>query len=180
MKLLSSLLLAFLFIFSSCSSKVYNPRLTGSYQDTPTVISTIRTFDQVWETIIDYFAQRGISISIIDKSSGLIIAKNNFSTRYWTYEESGKPKDPSAYVVINPCKLIQGYDFKEFHPERVEGEWNVRVKTVDNKTLVNVNLFIQNVKERNEMINGSANPCLFEARSTGIFEKGLAEIFAGK
>lgn len=45
--------------------------LTGSYQEAPTVISSSRSFDKVWDTTIDYFAQKGISISTIDRSSGL-------------------------------------------------------------------------------------------------------------
>ncbi len=132
--------------------------------------------------MIDFFAQRGISISLIDKSSGLLIAKTRLTTQNWTYESGTIPANPNAYVVVSSCGYMTGFDFKDFHPSDVEGEWNVRIKEQDGKTLININLFNLKVEGKGDMINGAfyPNPCSYQARSTGVFEKSLANLFAGE
>ena len=42
-----------------------------------TPASTVATFDQAWDAVIDVFAQRNIPIATIDRSSGLIAATSH-------------------------------------------------------------------------------------------------------
>lgn len=168
---------------SSCAApQLMVHSLTGSYQEAPTVISSSRSFDKVWDTTIDYFAQKGISISTIDRSSGLLIARKRFASDNWSYEEAGRPKNPIAFVVVSSCGYMVGYSSQDFHPDYIEGEWNVRIKQEGDRTLINVNLYNLVVQGKPNIINGAqyANPCLYQAKSTGVFEKGLAQVFAGE
>ena len=42
------------------------------------------TKEKVWDNIIDFFSKNGLSIRIIDRSSGLIVSNETALT--WTYE----------------------------------------------------------------------------------------------
>jgi hypothetical protein len=162
---------------SGCSVKFFG--FKGSYPNTPIVIYSDRTKDQVWDNLIDFFAQNGIAIKIIDKASGLIVSEKMAIP--WTYEDDkNKLKDPRAFVVI-PDIYIPGSD-KPALPTEVQASWNVRLKTEGARTSINVNLvnldakyldkytfYVSAAKQKYppEQING---------RTTGIFEKSLADI----
>jgi hypothetical protein len=155
-------------------------QLEGRYQEEPYIIKSSQSFEKVWVNVVDHFAQKGISISLIDKSSGLIIAKKRFVSTNWTYEENKLPKNSGAYVVVSRCGYVTGYDFKDFNPEYVDGEWNVRIKEQDGKTYININLFNLMAQGKSETINGAfyPNPCIYTVKSTGVFEQGLAKVFS--
>lgn len=124
------------FLFTtSCQYKVVP--LKGAYSNGNFEAYSEKSKEQVWDNIIDFFAKNGISIRIIDKSSGLIISG---STRLsWTYEDkNGKPANSSSWVVIQ--KLIDPGSKKPVNPLGIYGEWNIRIKEQNGKTLVNVNL----------------------------------------
>lgn len=161
-----------IFLLSGCASIKTTP-IQGQYLETPLEITTSLSYDKTWERIIDMFAKEGISISTIDKSSGLIVAgKTRFSSRYISHESGGNLINPNAFVVISSCSLVQGYDFKDYEPELIEGDWNVRIKTVEQGTRVNINLVNLYAKPPTTLINGEIRPlCAFDARSTGVFEK---------
>lgn len=132
LKLLFSALL-----FVGCSGKIVP--LKGSYPATPIVYNTEKSFEEVWDKLVDLFAQKGLSIRIIDKSSGLISSGNAELTV--TYEDKkGKIIDPSAIIVVpslkNSADMTYGpvsglhFDYKlnKYVPNMVYGDWNVRVK----------------------------------------------------
>lgn len=93
MKLLFCILIASL--LSCISSKLKIIPIKESYPNIPMVFQSDKSFEQVWDNLIDLFAQKGLSIIIIDKSSGLLIS--NRSKLASTYEmKNGKLNNPGA------------------------------------------------------------------------------------
>ena len=143
------ILLASVLYLSSCTQKIYP--VTGNYPAPPIEIKSSKTFDQVWDNLVDMFAQKGLSIRIIDRSSGLIISsKSRLSV---TIEDNkGALKDPKAYIVVpsykdpNTNKMVpvtgQSYNSitKKMEYNEAEGDWNVRVKKTETGCLINVNI----------------------------------------
>src|SRR5262245_16159442 len=123
----------------------------GEYPEPPIEIKSEKTFDQVWDNLVDLFAQKGLSIRIIDKSSGLIISDK--SSLPVTIENSkGHAVDATAYIVVpkyqdeNTHKMtsVTGRIYnpvtkkREYNP--AFGDWNVRVRKLEAGCLINVNI----------------------------------------
>lgn len=165
-------------IYSACllvSCSVKTIPIKGSYLKPPFVLTTTTPFEKVWDKLIDLFAQKGLPIRIIDKSSGLITSDRAILTT--TVEtKDGKLKNTDAFIVIP-----QIYDpgTRKYSPiskySDVSGEWNVRVKQSDGQTTINVN--IVNIKYQNWDAYYKVNRdiTLNEYQSTGVFEKLIAE-----
>lgn len=167
---LSAILAAFILLSCAAPKPI---ALKGSYP-TPVIIETDKTFDQVWDKLIDLFAQKGLSIKVIDRSSGLIVSER--ATLPATTENNlGVLKDTSAFVV-SP-KIYHRYA-KKYYPVFgvLTGEWNVRIKKSGERTLINVN--VVNIVGSEPYVTTIAEsdrdrPCT-ECRSTGVFEKFLS------
>lgn len=133
--------------------------------------------EQAWDKIIDFFAQNGLSIKIIDKSSGLIISDHTAVPA--SYESKlGVPMKKDAWIVIP--KRIDPNSRKPYPIQEITGEWNIRIKELPgNKTYINVNLV--NLTETKYVYAGlkTTIPQLVAIRdfkSTGLFEKTICEM----
>lgn len=150
--------------------------IKGSYQLTPVEVVSTKSKDEVWSKVIDLFAQKGLPIRLIDKSSGLIISDKVSLLNQSTWElPDGKLSDPNAWVVVE--KLYSGDQF--LPPTYVTGEWNVRVKEQDSKTIINVNLL--NLQAGIGQITPTAFPVSpstssLRAQSLGNFERYISDI----
>lgn len=171
----SSLLLFSILLLNSCVS-IQNIPLKGNYLDKPYQTVSNKSFEQVWTNIIDLFATKGLSIKLIDKSSGLIISeKTSFLNDYTFEDKTGNLENKEASVVLNKI----GYSGnKSFKPEKITGEWNIRIKdNGNNETLVNVNL--TNI-DATLFIAGSkyspASTLTFNGKSTGKFEELISTL----
>lgn len=149
--------------------------IKGSYLKPPYVLTTNSPFEQVWDKLIDLFAQKGLPIRIIDKSSGLITSDRAILTT--TVEtKDGKLKNPTAFIVIP-----QVYDpgTRKYSPiskySDVSGEWNVRVKQSDGQTTINVNIVNVKYQTWDAYYKVNRDVILTEYQSTGVFEKLIAE-----
>lgn len=131
-----TLLFGALTLLTSCAVKIIP--LQGTYQDKPFITTVDMPIEQVWDKVIDFFAQNGLPIKIIDRSSGLIISETTRMT--WTFEtKDGKLEDPSAWVVLE--KNIDPGNRKAIRPDVVTASWNIRLKEAGSgKTDINVNL----------------------------------------
>ncbi len=114
------------------------------------------------------------AIKVIDKSSGLITTeKSSFISNYSYEGDNGQLESPNAWVVINK----QTYGGSVIAPQKLTGEWNVRVKTTgDNKTSINVN--ITNIEGSYYQAQAPYTPQMnltYEGKSTGKFEKIIAD-----
>jgi len=153
-------------IISGCGPKFYP--ITGNYYggNNPYQIETKKSKEDVWNKIIELFATRGLSIKLLDKSSGLIISeKLPFSGNDCTVEnENGALVNPNAFIVCD--KVV--WQTIDYEPQEAVGEWNIRVVGREGKTLINVNLINIDVTYKGKL-HGAG-------RSTGKFE-GLISDF---
>jgi len=169
-------LLALCIIFSGCTSKIIP--IQNTYLTRPYEITSNKSFEEVWSKLIDLFIQKGISIKIIDKSSGIIISdRTKFS--YTIETKENKLKNPDAFIVVGK---FYDYSLKAYYPfwgtywGNVTGEWNVRVKTVDNTTHININ--IVNLKYLDPFDKYAISRELSQGyySSTGNFEKIVSDL----
>src|SRR5205085_11572006 len=171
MKLLT-LLAACLFLFS-CSVHKLIPVSEDHYD--PKTIETSSSFDQVWDKLIDVFAQNGMSIKVIDRSSGVIVSERGLLPS--TIElDPGKLKNPSSYAVLP--KVRYATRAKPLYYE-LTGEWNLRLKKSDKGTLIYIN--IGNVEGKYTAEDDHSNAIVYKklcptCKSTGVFENLIAEI----
>ena len=102
-----------------------------------------------------------------DKSSGLITSGRSLIS-YTKENSKGELINKDAWVVI--YKIIDPGSRKSISYYNVTAEWNVRIKEVDNRTVINVNL----VNPSYAAILGGVSNRMFEKgtfQSTGVFEK---------
>ena len=155
-------------LFIGCSMKTIP--LKGKYPEQSTEYITNKSFDEVWDNVVDLFAKTGIPIKTIDKSSGIIVAnKTNFQA---TFEnENGALIDTNAAFVA--VKLIVPANNRLIEPVYVSSDFNVRVKKLaDNKVSIGINVFI-NKAEYYWM--AAPTPTIFNGRvaSTGKLERTI-------
>ena len=161
---------------SSCSPKVYG--LRGNYQ-TINSIETNSSFDDVWNRVIDFFAESNIPVATLEKASGIIVASHvNISNTLVAVEnEQGVISDKNAWFVFPYEKNLIG--------GRVECSFNVRVRKQENgKTYISVNLggiagyksveYLSTLTFRKEIINQTVPSTCY---STGKFEQDLINMF---
>lgn len=163
-------LVLLVFALSSCSPKMYS--LRGKYDNKNTFAETSLSYDDVWNKVIDFFAMNNISVSTIEKESGIIIANGlKFGKTSVTAEDKdGRIKDPNAWFVMPYSK--------DETPVSVSCSFNVRVKKLDNgNTYVSINIgnISGIVAFSNLFIITSYTSNSFY--STGVFEKKLLDMF---
>ncbi|MBA4848754.1 hypothetical protein [Emticicia sp. BO119] len=164
-KLFIAILFSFLSIFAMAQQQIPKgqPLLKGNYQTTAYIDSSSKTFDEVWSKVVDVLSENGISIKIIDKTSGIITSENHSFINVFTLEKDGAPKDPNAWIVVR--------DEGMGRIQTVSGNFNIRIKTVNDKTVISIKL---NNIEALKFGGGMRVP--FPAQSTGVFEKKIAEL----
>lgn len=186
------LLIIFVLSFIVLSCHIPKPLAVQgtNYPKLPILVKSDKSFEDVWGNIIDLFAQNGISIKIIDKSSGIIISdKTEFIST--TEDDNNNIVNPDAHIVVGhkfdpgsnkyvPINrsLTHG---KNLYP--IYGEWNIRVKMDGNECIVNVNIVNLTYDEPQSTSINSSNVFLVSRkilpdffRTTGVFENKIAEI----
>ncbi|PZR27320.1 MAG: hypothetical protein DI535_10865 [Citrobacter freundii] len=158
----------------ACTPTKVTP-ITGNYPKPPFIFESSSSFNTVWDKLIDLFAQKGLPIKLIDRTSGLLVSDRSVLPA--TYElNTGGLKEPGAFIVMP--KVYVPTTRKTFiiaMGSQVTGEWNVRIREVDGKTLINVNIVnvryepydTENKRTREVISTGH--------QSTGIFEKMVAD-----
>lgn len=165
-------LLIFICTLCQCTPKIVP--LKNSYQDKPFTGLSDNNKDAVWDKIVDFFAQNGLSIRIIDRSSGLIISNPT------THESTkGGLINPDAFVVLN--KVYYPGATRYMQPINVTGEWNIRIKSApDNKTNINVNLvnisYNTYPESQTVIVKDKKYVQMFQTKSTGKFEEKIFNI----
>ena len=171
MKLLT-LLIACIGLYSCTVHKVIP--ISEDHYD-PKTIETSSSFDQTWDKLIDLFAQNGLSIKVIDRSSGLIVSERGLLPS--TIElDPGKPKNPAAYAV-SP-KVTYATRDKPLYYE-LTGEWNVRLKKSETGTVISINM--GNVEGKYVVYEVHSRAVVYtklcpSCKSTGVFEDMIADV----
>lgn len=174
-------------ILGSCSpTKVY--KVKGDYPETPIKIHSSKSFDEVWENLVDLFAQKGLAIRTIDKNSGLIVSEKS-RLPVTVEDDKGKLKDSTAFIVVPKYRdaythklvPVSGQWYNRSIDKMInydaEGDWNVILKKTDTGCLINVN--ITNLSYTNRVSANSRKPdqvvALSSGRTTGVFENLIAD-----
>ncbi len=162
MKYLLPLLSFFLIV--SCAT---NYSIKGEYQEGPYIVSTSKSFEETWESVIDLFALEGYPVAVLDKQSGLIATSTMDFTSVTSYEKKGAIQDMTAYIIseVTSTGVIMLY------PQDVSGQWNVRIKETGSKTTVSINI----VNLKSVAYDGNNRMIRYKAKSTGTFERKIAE-----
>lgn len=165
------------YLFIAIASSTPNYALKGQYRNSPYKELTSTEFDVVWSRAIDILAETGASIKIIDKSSGIIISEKYSFINSYSYENPGGSLiNPNALVVLSELKDAFG---KTINPNEIFGEFNIRIKSTDSGTLINVNIVNLNAKHTYYSSNGSKierhwqENGMLTIKSTGLFERRL-------
>jgi len=165
-----------LLFFFACSPKIIP--IKGTYPQTPIIYYSDKAKDQVWDNIVDMFAQKGLSIKIIDKSSGLIVSDHSKVT--WSHEnKNGQLIRKDAFVVIPG--IYDRSSEKLIKPDYITGEWNIRIKEENGRTSININLVnltatYQGSTDYYTYTKNRAKVVDIDGRTTGVFEKIIYDI----
>lgn len=159
---------------TSCGSIKAIP-IKGTYLEKPFIVYTDKTIDEVWSKVIDIFATKGITIKIIDKASGLIVTEDYSFLKSYTFETvTGKPANPNAMVVCS--RIVNGLG-DHMIPEKITGSWNVRVKSENGKTVININITNLVASRYFPPSQYTVKQTLYlDVKSTGKFEEQIAEM----
>ena len=97
------------------------PTITPLKRDYSKIHNTFYTDmpkDEVWGKIVELFSTNGLGISLIDKSSGLIVSnKTDFTNTTTTEMPNGDLVDNKAYIVRETKDLGMG----DVKPQEVNG-----------------------------------------------------------
>src|ERR1039457_1882413 len=76
--------------------------LKGNYSNNPYTFTTTLSKDKFWDKLINFYTINGVTITTIDKGSGVIVSAGYSFVRNFTNEDlKGNLIDPKAWVVIN-------------------------------------------------------------------------------
>lgn len=170
--LIAPLVISLMLILSGCSIERYE--LSGDYSNEPTIITSTKSFDSVWSNVIDLFATKGLSIKIIDKSSGIIVSEKSSFLDHYTFEYKGKLEYPKKWIVLESIYVMGN----QWEPDKLTAEWNVRIKSIPSGgCTVNVNLTnIEATKHFDASKYSAASNYDIKGYSTGVFENKIASI----
>jgi hypothetical protein len=178
-KLIALFSVSVCFFFSSCLAVKKIP-IKGQYQNGPYMDTTTWSKDQVWDKVVDFFAQNGLSIKIIDKSSGLITSDHTKLIASFE-DKKGLLMKKDAWIVLP--KEINPRTTKPYPIEEVYGEWNIRIKEVPQKgTIINVNLVNITTTRYTAVGTGFSSTSIpkqvpvYDYKLTGNFEKRIIDL----
>ena len=163
-------------LMSCYTTKVY--KLEGKNYGAIQVIKSTKPVDSIWSNIIDLFATKGISIKVIDKSSGLIVTEKYNFKKHYSFEINGRLIDSTAWIALSYVAVKGGYGD---YPVNVTADWNIRIKSDVTGSIINVNLTNIEAGIHLPVRNGGitslpAQDFTFDGESTGVFEKLIIDI----
>jgi hypothetical protein len=102
--------------------------------------------------------------------------------KIWIYKEGRFSKelkfDRNAFVVLE--RIIDNMEKKTFIPTTVNGDWNIRIKPDNGRTVINVNL--NNITDTygreyySTVTHSVVEPIVVNGKTTGMFEKTIYDI----
>jgi hypothetical protein len=155
----------------------------GDYPKTPYIIKTDKSFNDVWENIIDLLAMTGMSVKMIDKENGIIISEITDMANVTSFEnEDGSLMNPNAFVAAESYE----YPMNTFSIGSLLCSWNIRVKDKNDFRIIMVNLTFKSI-----VVNGhtwadtydvTKYPSYYKPedyppgiKSTGVFEQSIID-----
>jgi hypothetical protein len=161
--------------FSSCATT--NIPLVGNYYSDQTEIISNKNKEKVWDNIVEFCAQQGLSIKVIDKASGLI-SFDKLGAK-WTFEledKSGNLEDSTAWVAVTK-RIFKSVPRQIQRPSSLSVEWSIRLKDLqDGKIQVTTNLiYVKDTGVYSTKYDKYVNENVLQSFSTGVMEKMLEQ-----
>ena len=117
-----------------------------------------KSYEATWNKIIEYFANRGIPIKNMDKSSGFISTEYSLNLDYGCME----------------CGSQSGNILDNYSTDDRRGYFNILIKNIaDNKTKVNINCFFRATMNIRDMYGKLIRSQNADCNSTGELEKEI-------
>ena len=164
----------------SCTPVKYT--IQGSYQPATSFV-TSKSFDYVWNNVIDFFAENNLPIEILEKDSGLIVSNNiKVGDNLVTWEdENGKLVNPDSWFVL-PYYNVSG---RTVVGGTATCSFNVRVRELEDGNIkIQINLhnvvgyyiieWFNSFSLKKEVVETTIPQ---ECKSTGKFEADLLALF---
>lgn len=147
--------------------------LYGTY-NVRNVAETTRDYNDVWNDVIDFFANNGIPISTLEKESGLIVARGiAFGSDQITMESK------TTYMPIsNNAYIVTPYAGSLSTDVSATADFNVRVRNDGNRVVITINVLNINAQRRTlNPLTLTSTVTSVPAKSTGVFEGQLLRLF---
>jgi len=138
MKVICILLIAA--VMTGCATATYTKLtpLKGRYVEEPPIAYSTKSFDEVWDNVVDVVAQLGFPIKLLDRTNGLLVCEEtSLSNTYTLEDKEGKLINPNAFIVVPRPGNVQGNSIFQFG---ITGVANVRIRAEKGRTKINVNL----------------------------------------
>lgn len=153
--------------------------IKGSYASSPFVIKSKLSIDSAMDKILDYLIFNGVSLKITDKANHLFLSER--VKLKWTTEIGKKPilNDTSALIVVpqlyrpGPNKYSPIIEHSD-----VTGELNIRLKLIDDITVVTINYVNLKYQVRDKYYRTYRDEYLSDFKSTGKLEYGINEMLS--
>lgn len=165
MKTFTLLAIFTVLILEACTNR--GVPLQNKYQDTPVKARFSTSFENVWESIIDFIASTGQDVQMIDKESGLILSDIQIAHgRDMTNEDNkGQLINPEALIAVS--RYTNDFPKRELPFYTASAKWTIRVKSLDsNQTVVHVLVHVR------EITSGMVK---YSGASTGQHEKWILD-----
>ena len=151
-------------LLSSCTTM---QPLIGNYSNKPYTFSSILTKDNFWDKLIDFYTTNGVTITTIDKQSGVIVSAGFSFVRNYTNEDlKGNLVDPKAWVVINFNGASLGNLLKLWGDITI----HVAEEKGTTKVIVTLNNLGSNASAYGYITN------ILTITTTGVFEKTVGDL----
>ena len=161
-------LLLVVLLTTSCARRI---PLLGKYQETPVKTEFSQPFEKVWENIIDFIADTGQEVQLIDRSSGLIISDAYITSGPYLSNEDKKGVLINNRALVAVDRMSYNYPYGDLPTHTAFAKWTIRAKELKNKNIeVSVLLHVKRVEQ---MLGKDVQN--HNGKSTGLHEKWLVE-----
>jgi len=159
------IVLSTLFIYGCAST---SPKYQKAKEEKIIKEKTIyKSYDVVWQNVVDWFAYHNSPIKTLDKSSGLIASEYNL-----TVEEANRHLNCGK--TIKGQVDMYGQEFSKLKFENQKGNFNVLIKKLgEDSTRVIINFFSQSELNQYKNTGQKVNSQKVTCYSKGTFENEI-------
>jgi len=175
-------------LLASCGQFV---PVKGTYQRGPYSIDTQKSKDEIWENLMDLITKNALSVTLLDKASGVLIVGPTaieITRELGSYDKITRQRsaDEAPQLQLKDAAGVSGYTYRNgsfSYPETGVTRWNVRVRDSGDSRTVSVVLYGQRTAAADAFEQAGRSTPLrptkldggFQVYSTGYFERTIAE-----
>lgn len=127
---MKNLLYLAILLLCACCAPVYAP-LRGDYPEKIVWKETEMSYNESFDTVIEFLTERGIEVQDIDRPNGIIRLSAEIEAKRITLEKNGKASNQKSYVVISQNRAFF---------QRIKSTIVVLVRPIDQKSKIGIRL----------------------------------------